>query len=78
MTQGDIVYYQYTHHLNSKSSTEIVKRGVFIRWVKSKPLKKRTDDAIVKLDGNKNPSKIHRSSFMSEQDYTSFINNKKQ
>lgn len=70
LENGDIVFYQYTHHLNRKSSTEIIKKGVFIRWVFSKKghyCKRRTDMAVVQIDGNKHPSKIHISQLTKKQ-----------
>ncbi len=58
---GDVVQWQYTHHLNSRSTTEIVKTGILIRIGKTK--KKFLADSqkkigIVKFQGNKNPSRI--------------------
>ena len=63
--KGDKIEYQYTHHLNSRSTTEIVKDCVFIRWVKRKgkipydwePNRK----AVVQLKGNKNTSQVWES-----------------
>lgn len=62
---GDKVIYQYTHHLNSKSTTEIVKKGLFVREVKRKKRFLADWEAdprcVVQLEGNKNPSIVRRS-----------------
>lgn len=76
MSPGDKIYYQYTHHLNSRSVTEITKEGIFIRWVKTGSPRKNSQTAIVHLNGNKLQSKIHRSNFKSEEEYLQYINNK--
>jgi len=59
--EGDKILYQYTHHLNSRSTTEIVKEGIFIRRVKRKGSVYDWDvnqKCVVKLNGNKNTSTI--------------------
>ncbi len=58
---GDTVHWQYTHHLNSRSTTEIVKTGVLIRIGQTK--KKFLADwttkiGVVQFKGNKKPSRI--------------------
>ena len=63
--KGDKIIYQYTHHLNSRSTTKITKNGVFIRVVKLKrnsvydwePNRK----VVVKLEGNKKESTVWES-----------------
>jgi hypothetical protein len=63
--KGDKIIYQYTHHLNSRSTTEIAKEGVFVRVVKRKgrspydwqPNRK----VVVMLKGNKNESTVWES-----------------
>lgn len=47
--EGDRVEYVYTHYLNRKSSTEIVKHGTVLK------LHKNDTKALVKFDKNKNP-----------------------
>lgn len=58
--EGDVVLYQYTHHLNSKSTTQIVKRGTFIRCIKSNKMV-GFRKCVVQLEGNKNPSRVFMS-----------------
>ena len=58
---GDTVLWQYTHHLNSRSTTEIVKEGVLIaRGTKKKrsPFDWTTHIGIVNFKGNKTNSRI--------------------
>lgn len=63
--KGDKILYQYTHHLNSRSSVERVKEGVFIRKVKSKRHSpydwQPNPKVVIMLDGNKNPSTVRLS-----------------
>lgn len=56
MEQGDLIIYQYTHWLNSRSKTVISKEGYFIRYVTKRNGK--IDKCLVMLNGNKNPSKV--------------------
>lgn len=61
-----IVDYTYTHKLNRKSSTQIVKRGIVIRAVREKSgMQRPTGFYMVKLNGNKGLSKIHYSNLLS-------------
>lgn len=58
---GDRVSYQYTHWLNSKSSTQIVKYGTLINIGRTKKrfMAEWTDQVgIVLFDGNKTTSRI--------------------
>lgn len=56
------VEYTYEHHLNSKSSTIITKKGIVVRHVRSrKGLYRPTGYVMVQLEGNKTLSKIHES-----------------
>lgn len=58
---GDTVLWQYTHHLNSRSTTQIVKEGILIaRTTKRKknPYEWTTYIGIVKFKGNKNNSRV--------------------
>lgn len=57
---GDRIKWQYNHHLNSKSYFVNVKTGVFIRIIKHREHWKHhcCDIAVVKFDGNKNPSRV--------------------
>lgn len=49
--KGVRVSWQYTHHLNSKSTTQIVKEGVFIKML-------TLNIAKVRFDGNKTDSRV--------------------
>lgn len=61
-----IVEYTYTHHLNRRSSTQITKRGIVVRAIRDKKgLQRPTGYYLVKLNGNKNPSRIHESKIVS-------------
>jgi len=51
MEKGTIILWQYTHHINSRSRTERVKRGVFIRELKN-------GKALVHFEGNKTDSRV--------------------
>ena len=58
---GDSVLWQYTHHLNSRQTTEIVKEGVLLRIATKR--KKYTADypskiGVVKFTGNKTNSRV--------------------
>jgi hypothetical protein len=58
---GDEILWQYTHHLNSRQTTQLVKEGVLLKIVDKK--KKYLSDwpsknAIVILKGNKNNSTV--------------------
>lgn len=61
--KGDKIAYQYTHHINSRSTTQIVRFGVFIRFVRKKnPYEWNPNRrAVVQLEGNKNPSIVWES-----------------
>jgi len=66
---GDIVYWQYTHHLNSKSSFVNTKKGVFIRNIKH-PVKSDTwwnPMCLVQFAGNKNASRVQRDELFLNQ-----------
>lgn len=52
------VYWSFTHHLNSQSSTTITRRGVFIRELKTRSGRGITRFAICQFEGNKNTSKV--------------------
>ena len=67
--KGDIVYWQYTHHLNSKSSFVNTKKGVFVRNIKH-PFK--SDEwwnpmCLVQFDSNKNASRVQRDELFLNQ-----------
>jgi len=56
---GDRVSYQYTHHLNSKSTTEIEKHGTYKRTIWPVIPKRGPEKfALVRFDGNKNDSRV--------------------
>lgn len=55
MKKGDKISWQYTHHLNSRSSVEKVKDGVFIKKLKN-------GKALVRFDGNKTDSRVELKS----------------
>lgn len=56
------VEYTYKHHLNSKSSMTITKKGFVVRHVRSRNgLQRPTGYVMVQLEGNKTLSKIHES-----------------
>lgn len=63
--KGDKIIYQYTHHLNSRSTTQIIKEGIYLRVVKRRgrnpyeftPNRK----VVVKLNGNKKESTVWES-----------------
>lgn len=62
ITIGSRVSWTYEHHLNSKSSTWITKRGTVLEFVGEK--KKRYVSGVfakVHFDGNKHPSKVRVS-----------------
>ena len=52
---GCEILWTYTHHLNSKSTTEITKRGCIFEEPNS------MNQVLVKLRGNKNLKKIHQN-----------------
>lgn len=52
------VSWQYTHHLNSKSSLERAKEGEFLGKVKHRKNHLGLQRAWVKFDGNKTISRI--------------------
>lgn len=60
--KGDRVIWTYNHSLNSRSRTKITKHGVFVRFVKRKPINGFNTEVpnygMVKFDGNKTLSKI--------------------
>jgi len=58
MKTGDIVRWNYTHHLNSSSSTEIEKTGVFYGKIKHTVRYRGPQLACVKFKGNKNTSNV--------------------
>ena len=67
--KGDVVYWEYTHHLNSKSSFVNTKKGVFIRNIEHP---KRSDQwwtplSLVQFKGNKNPSRVRRRELFLEE-----------
>lgn len=53
---GDKIAYVYLHHFNNRSSAMRTKKGVFVRYVKSK--KNYRTNAVVLLDGNKGASTV--------------------
>lgn len=65
MNEGDEIEYTYTHHLNKTSTTQITKKGVFVRWIYKRsscyPFRSKTDFCLVRLEGNKNVVKKHSS-----------------
>lgn len=64
--RGLIVEYTYTHHLNSRSSTQITKRGTVIRAVRERNgLQRPTGFYMVQLNRNRTLSKIHESKLIS-------------
>lgn len=63
LTSGDKVKWTYTHHLNSRSSKRITKRGVFIATIRSEHVDggcriTTSHYCRVQFEGNKNPSKV--------------------
>ena len=57
--KDDKIIYQYTHHLNRKSTIEIAKTGIFIRYVKRKnPDYFNRKKVVVMLERNKNTSTV--------------------
>jgi len=61
--RGDIVLWEYEHHLNSKSSVIRTKKGKFIRRIKSVKrdggcIRDYYKYCLVHFRGNKNPSRI--------------------
>lgn len=59
--ENDVVLWQYTHHLNSRSSVERVKEGVLLKITNTK--KKYLSDwpskiGVVKFNGNKTTSRV--------------------
>lgn len=61
LKEGDKIYWQYTHHLNSRSSIEIIRSGVFVRMIKG-----NKDYCLVKFKGNKGNSRIKYSELFDE------------
>jgi hypothetical protein len=60
MKKGDKISWQYTHHLNSRSATEIVKTGVFIKELKN-------GKALVRFKGNKTDSRVPQSELVVDE-----------
>lgn len=60
--KGDKVIYQYTHWLNSRSSTQIAKEAIFIRKVKKPVYNSGLDTRVViQVKGNKTTSTVNIS-----------------
>lgn len=63
--KGDRIQYQYTHHLNSSQTTQVIKNGTYIRKVKRRKTSLADWDAtpkcVVQLEGNKHPSIVWQS-----------------
>jgi len=66
---GQRVTWQYTHHLNSRSTTEIVKSGTAIRVIRDRKTGSiiHPDYILVQFDGNKTLSKVKLSELDPEQ-----------
>jgi len=63
---GDNIIYIYTHHFNSRASALRVKKGKFVRYVKTrKGISKRK--CVVKLEGNKGNSIVSLNSIFSDE-----------
>ncbi len=58
MKNGDLISWEYTHHLNSKSRTQRMKHGEFIRNVKHIAIYNGNQMAVVQFHGNKRTSKV--------------------
>jgi hypothetical protein len=58
MKSGQRIKYQYTHFLNTLSSTEIVKVGEYIGLIKHTARYRRDQLALVHFDGTKGTSKV--------------------
>jgi hypothetical protein len=58
LVSGDRISWQYIHHLNSRSSVEKIKYGVYFGKVKHTVHWLGKSLAIVQFDGNKRVSRI--------------------
>lgn len=58
MKYGDKIFWTYEHHLNSKSSTFITKKGEFISLIKHNNKWVGEQLALVQFSGNKKPSRV--------------------
>lgn len=60
MKKGDRVQWQYTHHLNSRSSVERIKVGTIIELTGDVKNVRHVSGSRAKVlfDGNKHPSKV--------------------
>jgi len=59
--KGDTIAYEYTHWLNKKSSTQIIKYGIFIRKIKSKTGWSPNPKIAIMINGNKSESIVFMS-----------------
>jgi hypothetical protein len=66
--KGDRILYQFTHWMNSKSSTQRVKSGVFLRKVKVSPFNTEWGNprVVIQIDENKNTSIVRLSQIRHE------------
>lgn len=60
---GDRISWQYTHSLNGRSSIERIKKGVFLRIVKSS---RNSHLCVVKFDDNHGQTRVPTDSIKHE------------
>ena len=58
MEKGTLITWEYTHHLNSRSTTQRLKQGWFVREIKHNKGYKGKQKVIVKFYDNKGFSRI--------------------
>jgi len=58
MEKGQKIKWQYTDHLNTTSSVECIKTGIYLRAIRHTVRYGGVQLAFVKFDGNKRPSKV--------------------
>lgn len=64
---GDRITWQYTHHLNSKSTTEIIKHGKYCGLVRHSQRWHGKQLANVLFDGNKGKSRVPLNSLRKQK-----------
>jgi len=58
MKSGDLISWEYTHHLNSKSRCQIMKHGEYIGLIKHTARYNGPQLAMVHFQGNKRVSRV--------------------
>ena len=58
MKAGDLISWEYTHHFNSKSRSQMMKHGEYIGKVRHTARYNGQQLAVVKFHGNKRTSRV--------------------